>query len=100
MAGLLACLPLQRDAAFHGSLQASELIEDPDRALKDRLLDPGDLFTGVGIGSGGAGGFDPVFEYRLGSLELPGGAGDRRPLVSSLRLSCCRGRIAEALAAG
>ena len=51
---------LQRDAAFHGGLQASELIEDPDRALKDRLLDPGDLFTDPGIRFGRARCFGPV----------------------------------------
>ena len=34
---------------FQGALQASELIEDPDRALKDGVLDASDLPTGIGL---------------------------------------------------
>ena len=88
VAGLLACL-LQCDAAFHSGLKAAELVEDLDRALKGRLLDPGDFFTGVAIGLGRAGGFGPISEYRLGSLELPGGADDGHDPDGSAPLSQC-----------
>ena len=51
-AALPAGLLRQRDAAFQRGLQASELVEDLDRALKDRPLDTGDLFTDPGVGLG------------------------------------------------
>ena len=63
--GLAARLLLQRDASFQGGLQAAELVEDLDRAVQDGSLDPGDFFTGLGIGFGWA---DPIVEYRPGPL--------------------------------
>ena len=57
--------------------------------MKGRLLDPGDFFTGVAIGLGRAGGFGPISEYRLGSLELPHGADDGHDPDGSAPLSQC-----------
>ena len=49
-----AALLLQRHAAFQGGLQASELLEDLDRALKDGALDPGKFLTIPASGSPGS----------------------------------------------
>ena len=79
-ATLPTCLLRQRDAAFQRGLQAAELVEDLDRALKDRTLDTVDLFTDPGVRFGRAGGFCPVLEYRPGPSELLESADDGHDL--------------------
>ena len=79
-AALPAFLLRQRDAAFQRGLKAAELVEDPDRALKDGLLDPVDLFTDPGVRFGRAGGFCPAAEYRPGPSELLESADDGHDL--------------------
>ena len=67
-----ACLhasPLrQRDAAFHGALQAAELLKDLDLTLEDGLLDPGDLGADLRVEPGRAGFPSPVIEHRPGPV--------------------------------
>ena len=79
-AALPTCLLRQRDAAFQRGLQAAELVEDLDRALKDGTLDTVDLFTDPGVRFGRAGGFCPAAEYRPGPSELLESADDGHDL--------------------
>ena len=68
-----ACRPgllLQRHAAFQGGLQASELLEDLDRALKDRPLDPGKFLTDPGVGLAGAGRLSPAAHHAPGLRSI------------------------------
>ena len=53
-------LLLQLHATRHGGLETTQLPEDLDVALDDRLLDPGDLLDGLGVGFGVAVGFGPA----------------------------------------
>ena len=46
---------------FKAAFRPPNSSRDPDRAVKDGPLDPGDFFTGLGIGFGWA---DPIAEYR------------------------------------
>ena len=84
---LPTCPLRQRDAAFECGLQAAELVEDLDRALKDGTLDTVDLFTDHGVRFGRAGGFCPAAEYRPGPSELLESADDRHDLDGSAALA-------------
>ncbi len=77
-------LAVERDSRAFSTMKL-EIVQDG----KGRLLDPGDFFTGVAIGLGRAGGFGPISEYRLGSLELPHGADDGHDPDGSAPLSQC-----------
>ena len=55
---------LKGDAAPHGGLQAAVLVEDPDIALQDGLLDPGEVTARLLVHFGGAGIPRPVGEHR------------------------------------
>ena len=65
--------------------------------MKDRLLDPGDFFTGTCIGTGG---FDPIVEFRPGSLQLLWSAGDGHDLDGSAPLPECLPEAAMRVAPG
>ena len=75
-----ACLPVsplrQGDAAFHGGLQASELLKDLDHASEDGVLDPGDLEADLYVEFGWAWVSSPVIEHRPGPVQLLPGPGD------------------------
>ena len=75
-----ACLPVsplrQGDAAFHGGLQASELLKDLDHASEDGVLDPGDLEADLRVELGRAGVSSPVGEHRPSPVQLLPGPGD------------------------
>ena len=86
-AALPTCLLRQCDAAFQRGLQAAELVEDLDRALKDGTLDTVDLFTDPGVRFGRAGGFCPAAEYRPGPRELLESADDGHDLDGSAALA-------------
>ena len=79
-AALPTFLLRQRDAAFQRGLQAAELVEDLDSALKDRPLDPGKFLTDPGVGLAGAGRLSPAAHHGQGPVRLPRSAGDGHDL--------------------
>ena len=83
---LPACLLRQRNAPLQCVLQASELVEDLDFALKDGPLDTGDLFTDPGVRLVRTGGFSPAVEDPLGPVQLFQGADDGHDLDGAAAL--------------